>query len=351
MQWGGQDFPLPAGVRVIAGAKALPLLSALPGFRPRWPWLGGDLQTLRNALRPPPALPASRRQRLAAPLSGQPGAAASLLLDYPETPRTETPLLLLIHGLGGSEASRYMLIAAAAFLRRGYRVARFNMRGAGPSAATSRGPYHAGLTSDIADALKALQRHDPDMPVIAMGFSLGGHQLLRLGGEGGYPATLKGLITVSAPVDLARTQRRIAAPRNHVYQRSLARAMRRDARRWLDPDDPRSIDLNRFRTVARFDEEMVAPAHGFCDAADYYHRAGMQRVSHAISLPTLILHAADDPWIPATTLQETRWPDHERLLALLTISGGHVGFHGAGNAEPWYIGVCEHWLPLRHSVL
>lgn len=331
----------PRGVLRIAGTAAL---DGLPDFRPRAPWYGGDLQTLRNQLIAPPALPPSHRERHVVALSTVPGQTLTVLIDRPAQGVREVPLICLLHGLGGSEESRYVLLATGALLRRGYAVARLGMRGAGISANGSRGPTHAGLTADLRDTLRSLAAANGTRALHVAGFSLGGHQVLRLAAEGDCPEALQSVVAISAPLDLAAAADRIAAPRNAIYAHSLVRAMRAEARRWLAPDDPVRARLGQLRSVRAFDGAIVAPAHGFRDADDYYHKASMQRLSAAIAVPTLVIHAADDPWIPSDALRETVWPARGQALVLETASGGHVGFHADGLESPWYVAALLWWI-------
>ncbi len=318
------------GFVCLHGDANAPFLRDLPPFRPRFPWRGGDLQTLRNSLVPLPGIAGTHRERLAIPLRDRRCGRLSAVLDRPRREERRRPLFLLVHGLGGCEDSAYMRLTAGALIAQGHAVLRLNLRGADP-VRCSRGPYHAGLTADLVDVLALIAARWPRRQVVAVGFSLGGHLLLRLAAEPRPPANLAGIVSVSAPLDLAATARRMAAPRNRIYERRLVARLRRH--RFRD-----GIDVpGALRRISDFDRAIVVPAHGFRDLEAYYRSQSAMRTLERIGLPTLAIHADDDPWIPAADYRRAPWPGGDRATVLLVRGGGHVGFHGAGLAFPWYV--------------
>lgn len=327
---------LASGLTLVQGGKETGWLCELPPFLPRAPWLGGDLQTVRNKFVTAPRLTPGMK-RLRVPLRTSDAGSLSLAMDRPETRPGREALVLLVHGLGGCEDSIYMRFMAKGLLAAGYDVLRLNLRGAGASAKSSRGPYHAGLTADLRDVLVWCVATFGERPVIAIGFSLGGHMLLRLAGEGGELGCLAGVMTVCAPVDLAAVQERISARRNRLYHAALVHWMKNDARGWLAPDSPVIRQLPTFGSIRDFDAAIVVPAHGFPSVDAYYYDASMQRVSAQISLPLFAVHSNDDPWIPVEGYRQTAWPGHGSVAVVVTDSGGHVGFHAKNMALPWYV--------------
>lgn len=312
---------------------------ALPILRPRWPWLGADLQTLRNFLRRPRhVLPARAPSApLEIPVDDGSGDRLLALVDLPRTPRAGRPAVLLVHGLTGCSESYYMRATAAALLDAGHAVLRLNLRGAGAGAALARGGYHAGASRDIAAAIAAVPSHLARDGVTAVGFSLGGNMLLKHLAEAGRDSGLVRAASVSAPIDLAAASRRIRAPRNAAYQRYLLWRMCDTAARSGDALAPaQRRALPTVRDVYAFDDLIIAPTNGFAGAEDYYARCSAGPLLGAIATPTLLIQARDDPWIPIADYDAIAWPRLPMLRALLPSTGGHLGFHARGARIAWH---------------
>jgi len=318
-------------------------VGAFPPFRPRPPWWGGDLQTMRNtlalALGLLPAAPPGTRLELA-PGDGSGDRLIAVLNEGREGARR--PLAVLLHGLTGCDASGYMVASARHLTGLGHPVLRLNLRGAGPSAATCRQRYHAGRGADIAGALAAL---DPVLlrdGVVLAGYSLGANILLNFLASDAAGLPVRAAASVSAPIDLAGSSRRIRAWRNRLYERYLVRRMKAD---WATCElraEERAA-LGTVRSVYAFDDLLVAPRNGFGTADRYYAECSAQRVMGRISVPTLLIHAADDPWIPAEAYHTYDWAGNMRLRPLLSRGGGHVGFHQRGRPPTWHDACLAQW--------
>lgn len=309
----------------MAGAASLDL--GLPPFRPLWPWLGGDLQTLRNWLvKPRPPIERWPAEALSFDMNDGSGDRLVGILQRPQED-ARRPLVVLVHGLTGSSDSSYMRTSAVHLLQSGYPVMRLNLRGAGPNAGRSRGFYHAGRTDDLERVIGALDGRLASHGVVPVGFSLGGNAVLKYVAERGALAPVLAAASISAPIDLEAAQRRISEPRNRLYHRHMLNWMKRERGGGLDA---------RIRTIIDFDEYVVAPAHGFAGARDYYRQCSAGPVLGAIRRPTLVIHGADDPWIPARGYRDLAWTGNPNLVPLLPRSGGHVGFHATGLAVPWH---------------
>lgn len=307
----------------MAGAASLrAIIEKLPPFRPRLPWLGGDLQTVRNFLvRPKPPIEHWPGEAIAFDMADGTGDRLSGLLHRPKEDRRR-PLALLIHGIGGSNESSYIRTSAVHLLRAGYPVLRLNLRGAG--GAPTKQFYHAGRTEDLKQVIGSLDGRVAANGVVTVGFSLGGNLLLKYLAECGAMAPVMAAISISAPIDLDATQRRISMARNRLYHREIVKWVMSERR-----DLPREI-----RTMLDFDNQVVAPANGFKDARDYYRQTSAGPVLGAIRRPTLLIHAQDDPWIPAASYRGIA--PNPNLISLIPHSGGHVGFHAAGSEVPWH---------------
>ncbi len=317
---------------------------AVPPFRERAPWFGADLQTLRNALRGAPLdLPGGERSALALP----DGERLVARLDLPSAP-ARGPLVVLVHGLAGSEASVNVVASTRHLVGRGWPVLRLNLRGSRPSLATAPGHYHAGRTEDLAGALRALPPGLVRHGLVLLGHSLGGNLVLKFMGEGGHGLPVLAAVAVSTPLDLAVTCARMMTRRNLVYHRYMLDAMKREA---LAPGgaltSAERVAIADAGTVFEFDDHFIAPRFGYRDAPDYYESNAAKNFLAGIMRPTLILHALDDPWIPAACYNSIDWPRLPMIEAHLTPRGGHLGFHGVGSAVPWHDRVTEGWLERR----
>ena len=314
-----------------------------PAFRPRPPWLGPDLQTLRNTFVPPRLdLSSYATERLILPLADDSGDRLAALLQRPH--EAQRPLVVLIHGLSGSEDSAYMMSSAAALLDAGHPVLRLNLRGAGASRPLCRLQYHAGRSADLRDALAGLDGPLLETGIVLVGYSLGGNMLLKFLAEFGERFPILAAATVSAPLDLAAASQRILAPRNRIYHRRLLRYMQAES---LGGGAALTVDEQRrvrtARSILEFDDTFVAPRNGYAGAAAYYADNSSERFLPAVRVPTLVIHALDDPWIPGEAYQRFPWSAHRDLVPLLTNGGGHVGFHGRGSAVPWHDRCLVEW--------
>jgi hypothetical protein len=159
----------------------------LPPFRPRFPWWGGDLQTIANRLRGvSTSLAPHTTERLTFPLPDGTGDTLLASLDRPARPHAGAPLAILIHGLTGAEDSLYIFTLARLLLDRGRRVLRLNLRGAGPSRPLCGEHYYAGRSQDLRALLSLLPGELTRDGLLAVGYSLGGAMLLKYLGEEGH---------------------------------------------------------------------------------------------------------------------------------------------------------------------
>jgi predicted alpha/beta-fold hydrolase len=298
---------------------------AAPRFVPQPPWFGGDLQTLRNYLRPP--------GDILAPWPGgelrfatKDGTGDELVgtLHRPTEDRGR-PLVLLLHGLTGSQESSYVRVTARELLGARYPVLRLNWRGAGLTMGKTQAFYHAGRSDDLTTIIGSMSGALARNGIAAVGYSMGANVLLKYLGERGGLSHLRAAIAVSPPIDLHAAQQRIAARRNRRYHEHLLDRMREER---PCPEDIASI--------LDFDNRVVAPANGFRDALDYYAQCSSAPRLGAIRTPTLIIHAADDPWIPSKAFHEIAWGQLRNVSLLMPWSGGHVGFHALGLKRPWH---------------
>jgi predicted alpha/beta-fold hydrolase len=317
------------------------LAAPFPRFRARPPWWGGDLQTLRNYFRPPLIdLGSYPGERLEFPMSDSTGDVLLGALNRPTPTASDNrrrPLVILIHGLTGCEESSYMLATARHLLDLGYPVLRLNLRGAGPSRSRCRQQYHAGRSEDLRTVLLQLDGRLASQGILLVAYSLGGNMLLKFLGEQGRRAPVLGAVSVSAPINLKATQVRFMQRRNRRYHDFLLTRMKEEIAATGSglPAERRSL-LPEIRTVFEFDHRLVAPVNGFAGADDYYARCAARPFLKDIKVPTLVIHALNDPWIPPDAYLSFDWRSNPKLISLLPRGGGHVGFHGLGSAACWH---------------
>jgi predicted alpha/beta-fold hydrolase len=299
----------------------------MEGFRPHPLFRGGWAQTIAGHYWPSGGILAPQRTHVVRLPDGDELVVAE------NSPADGAPrrVVALLHGLTGTGDSGYMGRLARALVARGCVVARVNLRGCGPGFGRARQPYHSGRSEDARAVVAHLAREFPRLPLTLGGFSLGGNIVLKMAGEDGAAPTppLDSVIAVSPPADLAAAARRLALPRNRVFDcffvRELRREVARQHRRFPDLPPPR---LPRGITLTQFDEHYTAPRGGFAGARDYYARASSRPLIPRIAVPTLILSAMDDPVVDSSALAGL--PARPGLDLVLTERGGHVGFLARG---------------------
>ena len=249
-------------------------------------------------------------------------------ISFPYCTTQQSPLIILIHGLGGCEDSTYMLQTSDYFLGCGYSVLRLNLRGVKPAQAPSRHYYHAGRDQDLESVLKELDamRFIPN-GVIVIGFSLGGNILLKLLGRSGTEYPIRAALSISAPIDLAMTSERVLQPRNYIYHKWLLHHMKNGILGLKDINDRQRKTILRTNTVFEFDDRITAPENGFSGAVDYYKSCSAKFFIHKIKVPTLIVSAKNDPWVPSVMYSSIARCKLKNVKIILPKGGGHVGFY------------------------
>jgi uncharacterized protein len=289
----------------------------------------GDLQTIAAFLWPGRFRPRDRTGDERRLFEVEPGSQVLGRCRWHEHP-TEHATLVMWHGIEGSASSAYMLSTAAKAFRAGFNVVRMNVRNCGDTDDLTPTLYHAGLTDDARIVIDELINKDGLARIIVVGFSLGGNQVLKLGGEYGDspPLELKGLVAISPSIDLHASSARLTAKRNWVYQRQFLNALKRRIKNKerLYPQLYQTNGLHRLNTIRAFDDKYVAPAFRFAGADDYYTKASSLPHLKHIDVPTLIIHAQDDPFIPFAPLLNPAVAANPYLLLLAPERGGHVAF-------------------------
>lgn len=256
-----------------------------------------------------------------------------------------SPRVLLFHGLEGGVDSHYARAMFREAHARGWAADLMLFRTCGSAPNRLPRSYHSGETGDPRWVVEQLALAFPDAPLGLVGVSLGGNVLCKLLGEaaGALPAQVKGAVAMSVPFDLAAASRHIGRGFGAVYEKRFLRSLIPKA---LDkigrhPELAPLRVVQQARTLWEFDDTFTAPLHGFRDAADYYARASSLPYLSRITLPTLLLSAVDDPFLPSSVLERVR---HEVAFAPAVETefparGGHVGFTSYSSPlTPWYYG-------------
>ncbi len=299
-----------------------PLLAEASEFRAP-PWLaGGHSQTIYSSLLAPTPRVVYRRERWDTP------DGDFIDLDWIDGP-ADAPLVAVFHGLEGSSRSHYALHTMRALAARGWRGVVPHFRGC--SGEPNRAPraYHSGDFEEIDWIARRLRARAGAAPLFLAGFSLGGNALLKWCGETGRLAAsvARAAAAVSAPLDLHAAGDALERGFNRVYTHNFLRTLKPNMLAKLErfPGLFDAAALRRARTMREFDDIVTAPLHGFRDTDDYWKRSSSKPVLGAIAVPSLIVNACNDPFLPAAALPTTAQVSaHTRLL--LPRSGGHVGF-------------------------
>jgi uncharacterized protein len=260
-------------------------------------------------------------------------------LERPAEPRISSPHLVLLHGLEGGPRSHYVPHFMREAQSRGWSADLLVFRGCGDEPNLGARFYHSGDTADLAYVVARLIDEDPDRTLVLGGVSLGGNVLLKWLGESGegVPRQVAAAAALSVPFDLARGCRHLSRGFSRVYERVFLRTLREKAlsklRRYPDLFDRSRLD--EATTLWEFDDAVTAPVHGFRDALDYYERSSSIHYLRGIRVPTLLLSARDDPFLPESVLDEVEAiaDDSEWLRAEFLSRGGHVGF--VSGRVPW----------------
>jgi uncharacterized protein len=314
-------------------------------FNPAW-WLNNcHLQTIYPSLfRNTPELPEYHRERFITPDDD--------FIDVDFCGSGNQPLVILLHGLTGSSQSGYIKGLQSVLYRQGLRSVAINFRGCSGQSNNRARCYHSGETEDIHFIYQTLRQREPKTPIAAAGFSLGGNVLLKWLGEQGTNLKLFAAVAVSVPLVLGVCATKLDYGVSKIYRKNLLNELKvymHNKIQHLDrighTDDANKIrelgDLSAIESFWQYDDRVVARLHGFQDVYDYYNRSSSRQFLKSITIPTLIVQAADDPFMTADVL-----PGLDELSTAvkleLTRHGGHVGFiAGHHPLKPFY------WLEQR----
>lgn len=287
------------------------------------PWLpGGHAQTIYAAWLGRSIATAYRRERW------ELDDGDFLDLDWTDGP-DDAPLVVLFHGLEGNSQSHYARALMQAVMRRGWRGVVVHFRGCGGELNRLPRAYFGGDSAEIGMVLGRMRVAAHGAPLYAAGVSLGGNVLLKWLGEQGAAAreVVDRAAAVSVPLDLVVAGRLLDRGFNRLYTARFLRTLLPKARekRRRFPGMPGATRLDGIATIFEFDERVTAPLHGFDGAMDYWRRSSSKPLLRGIRVPTLLVHARNDPFLPGMYLPQ---PDEVAPGMVLDypLHGGHAGF-------------------------
>ncbi len=302
----------------------MPILP-VPDYSPSFPFTSGHLQTLYPTLlrKTPPTQP--QRQRIEI----EDGDFLDIDWHYSNGVRGEK-LAVISHGLEGNSRKKYMLGMASTFVDHGWDVICLNFRGC--SGEINRLPrlYHSGVTDDLHTVLIHGLNSGGYHQAVLVGFSMGGNQTLKYLGETPekVPGQVKGAVVFSVPVLLAESGELMNRLSNRIYMEYFMYGLREKIRLKAEmfPDIYDTEGLLKMKTFYPFDDKYTGPVHGFRGADDYYAKCSSRQFLDEIQIPTLLVQAKDDPFLPDSCYPYPEAEKNPNLFLEVPRHGGHVGF-------------------------
>jgi len=300
-------------------------------FHPRRPFISGHAQTIAGNFLP-------RRNQLPLPeerLFQVEPAVQVLCHCHWQADRKSAMTLVIVHGLEGSSESQYVIGTGSKAWVSGMNVVRMNMRNCGDTEHLGPTLYNSSMSGDVGAVAQTLIAEDGLQQLAFVGYSMGGNLVLKLLGEWGAaaPRQVKAGVGVSPAIDLAPSADALHHPANRVYEWKFLWGLRRRILRKaaLYPDRYDVSHLRGMRSLRDFDDQITARYSEFRDAQDYYLRAAAARVVDRIAVPTLVLHALDDPFIRLLPETREKLRHNPHITFVETARGGHCAFLAAAN--------------------
>ncbi len=272
------------------------------------------------------------------------GDKLALEVTTPKGWKDSNLTVLLMHGVGGSHKSPYLVRMASKLCKQNIRTVRLNFRGTATGIGLAKKITHGGSSEDVHTVLKALKQQHPASPITTIGFSLSGNILLKLAGEKDLSKLTHKLITVCPPLSLFDSSQRLEKFQNRIYQNSIVKAiveiLGSSKNQFVyKPKRP----LSSCKTLKEIDDLFTAPASGYNDAFEYYTNNSCLKFIPKITSPCHILFASDDPIVNGSKIQEIKVPSNIEVVT--TRYGGHIGFLKNSFKNPfWMDEILIKWL-------
>jgi predicted alpha/beta-fold hydrolase len=304
-------------------------------FSPRWGIGNGHFQTIASHLvRRAVALPPSEERLI------EVAAGVRVRCECNWQPQRKNALTVIaVHGLEGSSDSQYLRGIAQKALALGMNIVRMNQRNCGGTDAIAPTLYHSGLSSDVGAVAQALVASEGVTRIALAGYSMGGNLVLKLAGEwGNRHPELEAVAAVCPALDLAASADALNEPANRLYEMHFVRRLKQRLARKakLFPEHFNVAAANGATSVRLFDNQVTAPFSGFRDADDYYARAAASNVVEQIAVPTMIVYAADDPFVRIRPETRAKILANGKISYVETAHGGHCAFMATPNGYDGY---------------
>jgi predicted alpha/beta-fold hydrolase len=289
-------------------------------YRPPFFLLNGHLETIYPSLVRRVYLQPYTRERIVTPDND--------FLDLDWLNQNSKKLLIISHGLEGNSQRAYIKGMAQAGYQSGFDILAWNYRGCSEEMNKVLRFYHSGATDDLATVVQHADSKKWYDEIYLVGFSLGGNLTLKyLGEERNRPKSLKKAVTFSVPIDLHTSCLKISQPSNWIYSQRFLRSLRKKV--ILKSTLIQGLDvsgLHKIKTLHEFDDHFTGPIHGFKNALDYYQQCSAIRFVANIQIPTLLINAANDPFLSPECYPHTLLRNHTFVQFETPQYGGHVGF-------------------------
>jgi predicted alpha/beta-fold hydrolase len=290
-------------------------------YTPPFFLFNAHLETIYPSLLRKVALQSYQRERIATPDND------FLDLDWLKQ-QGSTKLIIISHGLEGNTQRAYIKGMARAGYQHGFDILAWNYRGCSEEMNRALRFYHSGATDDLETVTEYAHSLSQYKEINLVGFSLGGNLTLKYLGEKRLrPESLKKAVTFSVPMDLHSSCLKISQPSNWIYSQRFLKSLRKkvmDKSRIMSGLDVRGLD--KIKTLKEFDDHYTGPIHGYKDALDYYQQCSAIRFIKDINLPTLVISAANDPFLSPECYPHELVKDHSFVSFESPTHGGHVGF-------------------------
>jgi len=249
--------------------------------------------------------------------------------------RSRTLTVIIVHGLEGSSDSSYVVGIADKALKAGMSVVRVNQRNCGGTDHLAPTLYNSSLSDDLVAVARNVMQQDQVGGFALVGFSMGGNLVLKAAGEWGQeaPAEFRAVVAVCPAIDLAASADALHLPANWIYEQYFVIRLRQRfrAKVRLFPGHFEACRLRGVRTLREFDDRVTAYYCGFAGADDYYARASASNVVDRVTVPALILHAGNDPFIRILPPTRAKIAANPNIAFVETADGGHCSFLADAN--------------------